>query len=458
MKLILKRIKSEGIAHISYFVSSENEAFVIDPRRDAKIYLEKAWKAESNIKYVFETHRNEDYVIGSLEIADSVNVEIYHGPGLDWKYGNTLQDGQEFHVGALKVKAIHTPGHTDESTSYAIYDTSTGDEAVLVFTGDALFVGDTGRIDMYGPDKSRRNAENLYNSIFKKILPLGDQTILCPAHGSGSVCGAAINEREHSTLGLERVQNPVLQFTDKEEFIEYKVNEHHYFAPYFKKMEEYNLEGPPLLRNIPRYKPLLPGEFRKLVDSGAIVVDTRNPASFGVAHINNSYNIWLKGLPSYVGWVLPYDKPILLVVENFSELNKAYKYLIRLGYDDIKGYLVGGIIAWYSNNFPVEKITSITANDLKARLEKREENLVLDVRGITEYEEGHIEGAKNVYVGELENKLETLPKNKSIITVCGNGARASMATSILERKGFKDIYNVLGSMKAWQKAGYPIVK
>jgi hydroxyacylglutathione hydrolase len=456
--LILKRIKSEGIAHISYFVSSENEAFVVDPRRDAKTYLKKAWEAESNIKYVFETHRNEDYVIGSLEIADVVDVQIYHGPGLDWKYGNTLEDGQEFQLGALKIKAIHTPGHTDESTSYAVYDTTTGEEAVLVFTGDALFVGDTGRIDMYGPDKSRKNAENLYNSIFNKILPLGDQTILLPAHGSGSVCGAAINEREHSTLGLERMQNPVLKLTEKEEFIEFKLNEHHYFAPYFKKMEEYNLEGPPLLRNIPRYHPLLPGQFRKLIDSGAIVVDTRNPASFGVAHIKNSYNIWLKGLPSYVGWVLPYDKPILLVVENFSELNKAYKYLIRLGYDDIKGYLVGGIIAWYSNNFPVGKINSITADDLKERLERKEDNIVLDVRGVTEYEEGHIEGAKNIYVGKLEDKLETLPKEKSIIAVCGNGARASMATSILGKNGFDKIYNVLGSMKAWQKAGYPVVK
>ena len=456
--MILKRIKSEGIAHISYFVSSENEAFVVDPRRDAKTYLKKAWEAESNIKYVFETHRNEDYVIGSLEIADVVDVEIYHGPDLDWKYGNTLEDGQEFQMGALKIKAIHTPGHTDESTSYAVYDTTTGEEAVLVFTGDALFVGDTGRIDMYGPDKSRKNAENLYNSIFNKILPLGDQTILLPAHGSGSVCGAAINEREHSTLGLERMQNPVLQLREKEEFIEFKLNEHHYFAPYFKKMEEYNLEGPPLLRNIPRYQPLLPGQFRKLIDSGAIVVDTRNPASFGVAHIKNSYNIWLKGLPSYVGWVLPYDKPILLVVENFSELNKAYKYLIRLGYDDIKGYLVGGIIAWYSNNFPVGKINSITADDLKERLEQKEDNIILDVRGVTEYEGGHIEGAKNIYVGKLEDKLETLPKEKPIIAVCGNGARASMATSILGKNGFDKIFNVLGSMKAWQKAGYPILK
>lgn len=456
--MILHKIKSEGISSISYFLASGNEACVIDPRRDAKVFLKLAWDAEANIKYVFETHRNEDYVVGSKEIADVVNVEIYHGPGLEWKYGNILNDGQEFKLGVLKVKAIHTPGHTDESTSYAVYDTSTGKEAIMIFTGDALFVGDTGRIDMYGADLAKKNATNLYDSLFNKILPLGDQAVILPAHGAGSVCGAAINERELSTIGLERLQNYALQLTDKREFIEYKLSEHHYFSPYFKKMEKYNLEGPPLLKNLPRFKPLLPGTFKKEFEKGGIVVDTRNPASFGSAHIKDSYNIWLKGLPSYVGWVLPYDNPILLIVENFVDLKKAYKYLLRLGYDNIKGYLVGGIIAWYSNNYPTETVGMITADTLKEMLDKDQDFLLIDVRGAPELGEGYIEQAINIYVGELENKLNTIPKNKKIITVCGNGARASMATSILKRNGYKEVYNVLGSMKAWYKANYPIIK
>jgi len=315
--MILHKVKSEGIASLSYFLASGNEACVVDPRRDAKVFLKLAWDAEANIKYVFETHRNEDYVIGSKEIADVVDIGILHGPGLDWKYGNTIKDGQEFQIGVLKIKAIHTPGHTDESTSYAVIDTTTGDEVIMIFTGDTLFVGDTGRIDMYGPELSEKNAENLYNSLFNKILPLGDQAVILPAHGAGSVCGVAINERELSTIGLERLQNPVLQLSDKDRFIKFKLSEHHYLAPYFKKMEVYNLEGPPLLKDLPRFKPLLPSEFKKKVEEGGIVVDTRNPASFGSVHIKNSYNIWLKGLPSYVGWVLPYEKPILLIVKIF---------------------------------------------------------------------------------------------------------------------------------------------
>lgn len=455
--MILKKVKSEGIASLSYFLASGNEACVVDPRRDAKTFLKLAWDAEADLKYVFETHRNEDYVIGSNEIADATNVEIYHGPGLDWKYGNTLKDGQEFSLGVLKIKSIHTPGHTDESTSYAVYDTSTGPEAVMVFTGDALFVGDTGRIDMYGPDLSKQNANNLYNSLFNKLLPLGDQCIVLPAHGAGSVCGADINDRELSTIGLERLQNRALQLRDKDEFIQFKLNEHHYYSPYFKKMEEYNLNGPPLLKNLPRFKPLLPGKFKKELERGGIVVDTRNPASFGSAHIKDSYNIWLKGLPSHAGWVLPYDKPLLLVVENFANLKKAYKYLLRIGYDNIKGYLVGGIIAWYSNHFPTETIKTITADTLKNQLDNNEDIFLIDVRSPPELKKGYIEQAKNIYVGEIKDNINKIPKDKPIVTVCGNGARASMAASILKKHGF-EIMNVLGSMKAWYKADYPIIK
>lgn len=455
--MILKRIKSEGLAHISYFLASQKEACVIDPRRDAKIYLKKAWEAQANIKYVFETHRNEDYVIGSRELQDSVNLEIYHGPGLDWQYGNTLKDGQEFSIGDLKIKAIHTPGHTDESTSYAVYDTASGSEAVLVFTGDALFVGDSGRIDMYGPELAPKLAENLYHSLFDKILPLGDQTIMCPAHGAGSVCGGDINEREHTTLGLERMQNPDLQITDKEKFIKMKLNENHYYAPYFRKMEEYNLEGPPLLKDVPRFKPLLTTEFLKEIEKESIILDTRDPASFGATHIEGSYNIWLEGLASYAGWVIPYEKPVLLVVKDFANLNEVHKHLLRTGYDNIVGYLVGGIVAWYSNNLPVSSNGLLTARGLKEKLDAGEDLVVLDVRSQDERENGYIEGSRHIYIGELRKRYNDLPKDKKIVTICGNGSRASLGSSILLMNGFPEVYTVLGSMKAWNTAGYPVV-
>ncbi len=203
--MIFERIKSEGIAHISYLIGSNDEMVVIDPRRDCQVYIDLAKQEEMRIKYIFETHRNEDYVIGSLELAHSAGAKIYHGPGLVFKYGETLKDGQEFYFGTLKLTSIHTPGHTDESMSYALADLTAGKEPIMVFTGDTLFVGDVGRTDLYGPKEATRMAENLYSSIFNRLLPLGDRVILRPAHGGGSVCGGTISEREESTLGLERV-------------------------------------------------------------------------------------------------------------------------------------------------------------------------------------------------------------------------------------------------------------
>ncbi|TFG26748.1 MAG: MBL fold metallo-hydrolase [Promethearchaeota archaeon] len=453
----IKRIISEGLAHISYLLISERDACVIDPRRDAKVYLQKAYKEEVNLKYIFETHRNEDYVIGSMELADIIDIEIFHGPGLDWKYGTTLKDNQEFELGSLKIKAIHTPGHTDESTSFAVYQPDIGTDTILIFTGDTLFIGDTGRIDMYGPHQEKRLAENLYHSLFDKILPLGDQAIILPAHGAGSVCGAAISNREYSTIGLEKSQNPALQYTKKEDFINFKLTENHYYIPYFQKMEKLNLEGPPLLRNVKRFKPLEPEEFRLAQNNGAVVLDTREPSSFGGAHIPGSYNIWLEGLPSYAGWVIPYENPLLLVVRDFKNLNKVHRYLLRLGYDNIMGYLTGGLKAWYSQNYPIDSLGLITAKQLKNFLDQDSDIYLLDVRSLTEREEGYIKNSKHIYFGYLPDRLNEIPNDKLIITYCGNGSRASLAASILKKAGFDRVSNFLGSMIAWLNAGYPII-
>lgn len=456
--MIFERIKSEGLAHLSYFVGSGNEAIVIDPRRDCQIYLDIARREGMKIKYIFETHRNEDYVIGSLELKELTDAEIYHGKGVDFKYGIFVSDEQEFNFGSMKLTALHTPGHTDESMSYALTYPESGKAPLMVFTGDALFVGDVGRTDLYGPEEIPRMAANLYESIFSKILPLGDGVILCPAHGAGSLCGGAISKREYSTLGLERIQNPALQRTDKEKFIKFKLEEKLEFPPYFKKMEQYNLQGPPLLKGLPVPELLFPKEFVKEMEKGAMVVDTRMPHSFGGAHIKGSYGIWLKGLPYYAGWVLPYDKPILLVLEEKDQLETAVSYLVRIGYDSIAGFLNGGISSWYMKALPVESLNLISVQSLKDKIEKNEEMVILDVRRDEEWEKGHIEGARHVYVGHLEENLDKVPRNSPIIVYCDSSRRSNIAASILKKNGYDMVYNVLGSMTAWKNAGYKVVK
>jgi hydroxyacylglutathione hydrolase len=450
-----QRIKSARIAHNSYFIGSGSQAIVIDPRRDSQIYIDLAQQHGLKIKHIFETHRNEDYVIGSIELNGTTGATVHHGPGLDWKYGQTLKDGQVFQVGGLRLKAIHTPGHTDESMSYALTDLATGEATVMVFTGDALFVGDVGRTDLYGPEETPRLAANLYDSIFKKLLPLGDGVILCPAHGGGSVCGINIANRDESTLGIERAQNPLLQL-DRDAFIKHKVAERPERPYYFRQMEKYNLEGPPLLGCMPLPSPLTPAEFLEEMGRGAVVVDTSEPAAFGGAHIKGAYSIWLEGLPVFAGWVLAYDRPIVLVLEDEGHLGKAVPYLIRAGYDRITGYLKGGTEGWYNAGFPVESLPLLSVHQLKSKLDRGEELLVLDTRGQDEWDSGHIKGALHIYVGHLEARLAEVPRDKPVAVICNVGHRAGLGASILLRAGYQEVFNVLGSVKAWVAAGYPV--
>lgn len=456
--MIFERIKAAGIAHNSYLLGSGSDAVVIDPRRDCQVYVDSAQAKGLRIKYIFETHRNEDYVIGSIELNNIAGAEIYHGPGLDWKYGNTLKDGQQFRIGSLRLTAIHTPGHTDESMSYAVADLATGGATVMVFTGDALFVGDVGRTDLYGPEEASRLASNLYDSIFNKLLPLGDSVILCPAHGAGSVCGLNIASRDESTLGIERIQNPVLQKKNKDDFINYKIAEKPERPYYFRQMEKLNLEGPPLLGCLPLPAPLTPTEFRQEMAKGAVVVDTSEPAAFGGAHIKGAYSIWLEGLPVFGGWVLPYDRPILLVLEDQAHIDRAVRYLIRAGYDNIIGYLKDGTEGWYNAGLPTESLPLLSVHQLKSMLDRGEDLLVLDTRAQDEWESGHIAGANHIYVGHLEHGLAEIPKGKPIAVICSVGHRAGLGASILLRAGYPKVYNVLGSVKAWIAAGFPVTK
>jgi hydroxyacylglutathione hydrolase len=456
-EMIFYRIKSEGIAHNSYFIGSDSEAVVIDPRRDCEEYMSLARKYHLNISRIFETHRNEDYAIGSIELEYLTGAEIWHGPGLEWKYGRTLKDGEVFEIGKLWLEAIRTPGHTDESMTYILADQLSPESLLMVFSGDALFFDAVGRIDLYGPSEAERMAANLYDSIHQKILPLGDGAVLYPAHGAGSVCGKDISDRDNSTIGIEKARNPWLRINDKKEFIRQKVAEKLERPFYFRRMEKYNLEGPPLLKRLPETKPLTPAEFREKMERGAVVVDTGLPEAFN-GHIKGAYSIWLQGLSVFAGWVLPYDRPILLVPENNTDVETAVRYLVRLGYDRIEGFLDGGTNKWKSAGYPVEQLTLLKVNELKQKLDAGENLLVLDVREQDEWDSGHIDGAIHSFVGHLEEKLSDIPRDREIAVMCSVGHRGSLAASILLRAGFERVCNLLGGYDSWVAAGYMVVE
>ena len=454
--MILERVVCPGIAHNSYLLGSGHDAAVIDPRRDCNVYLKLAKKSDVRIRHILETHRNEDYVIGSRDLAAATGAEILHGPGLDWKYGSTLTDGQEFKIGSLILKAIHTPGHTDESVSY-VATTAKNGAALAVFSGDALFAGDVGRTDLYGPSEVKRLASALYESIFGRILPLGDEVILCPSHGSGSICGHRIADRDHTTIGIERKLNPFLSLK-REEFVARKTSETPERPPYFTTMEKYNVGGTALLKDVSPPGPLTANEFRKLADEGALIIDTREPPAFGGSHIAGAYSIWMEGIPSFAGWLVPYDKPILLLLEYPSLVDEARSYLARLGYDNIAGYLKGGFETWYNSGLPVENLALLSVQHLKDMLTSSQVPRVLDVRDDDEWKSGHVPGAESIYVGHLEERVSEVPFGMPVAVFCSVGHRAGIGASILQRKGHPSVYNVLGGFQAWKAAGYPAVK
>ena len=454
----LQTIKSEGLAHNSYYLSDENEAIVIDPRRDSEIYTQLAKGECSEIKYILETHRNEDYVTGSLELQNLTEAEIAHSNTLPFKYGeHNLVDGDALNVGNVKIKAIYTPGHTNESLSYLIYPPD-GSEAVMVFTGDTLFAGSVGRSDLYGKPAQPDQAEKLYSSLHEKLLPLGDHVLVYPAHGAGSVCGHSISGQEPTTIGYEKKTNPYLQLC-KEKFILRALNEELLVPRYFKKMEEHNLNGPPLLSELSYPKPLSLSEFEEeMQEQKMIVIDTRLPYSFAGAHIPDSLSIWLGGTSVYPGWLLDTSQYIVFVHERPSDIDTVAPRLRRLGFDNMCGYLCGGMEQWQEEGKPISSFGALSVIELKDKL-KKQETLLLDVREPSEWkEDGYVEGAKLIFFADLQSKAGLLPKDKPIAVTCSVGKRSSIGASILEREGFKNVSNVLGGMTAWYNLRYPTKK
>jgi len=454
--MMLEIVKSEGIAHKSYFLGSNGSATVIDPRRDCDIYIDIAEKNNMKIEYIFETHRNEDYTVGSLELREIVGADIFHGSGIDFEYGNSVKEGDKFQIGNLVLEVIETPGHTKESISIILKDRDVSNDVYMIFTGDCLFAGEVGRCDLYGTDETKKMAEMMYDSIFNKILKLDDGVIVLPAHGSGSVCGSEIREQELTTIGYEKKTNKILK-KEKNEFIDSKINEKLYYPPYFKKMEINNSKGPSLICKLPYLKPLSIHELKELMAKGAQVVDVRDPSSFAGGHIPNTLNIWKDGIPNYAGWFLNYDQPVIIVDENNSRIEELKRYLVRIGYDNIYGYLSGGFPVWFKGSGDFETVNTWSVHDLLPNMGKKS-LFILDVRKENDWIKEHIDGSLNIYIGELKDNLNKVPKDRHVVVSCDTGYKASIGASILKMNGYKNVTNIMGSMTAWKKAGYPVIK
>ena len=445
--MLFERIEAEGLAHYSYLIGDQHEAIVIAPRRDCGIYVDRAQRAGFRITDILETHRNEDYIVGSVELAARTGAEIWHADAeLEYQYGRPAEDGQAWAAGRLVLRALSTPGHTPGSMSYLLHDPD--GEPWIVFTGDTLFAGDVGRVDLPGVDRKEEMAHLLFDSLFNKLLPLGDEVIVCPGHGAGSVCGDAIAERVWTTIGLERKLNPNLHYEDEATFVA-NVAEVLERPPYFRHVERWNLEGAPILGTLPAPAPLKPGAFAER-RAEAVVLDTRLETSFGAAHVPEALSIWVGGLASFVGWFVPTGHPLLLVNAG-EDPSPVVRTLIRLGYDDLVGTLAGGMLAWQMAGQPSAAVELVTAQVLCRRLEAGEKAWFLDVRSEEEIEEaGTLKGAHQIHITQLPDHLDRVPRDCPIYVFCGSGLRSMIGASLLQRAGLSDARVVLGGTHAWQ--------
>ncbi len=449
--MIFERIESTGLAHYSYPIGDQGEALVIDPRRDVGIYIDKATKQGYRVRHILETHRNEDYVVGSVELGARTGAQIWHADA-QWayEYGRPVEEGQSWPVGDLRLEALHTPGHTPGSMSYLLYESNGA--PWMVFTGDALFAGDVGRVDLLGMDRAEEMGGLLFDTLFGTVLPLGDEILVCPAHGAGSVCGSAIAERSWTTLGLERRLNPKLQYTQRETFLDHVVEELER-PPYFEHVETWNVKGPPLLGSLPAPTPLSPDEFAE--QAGEVpVLDVRDELSFGAAHVPNALSIWQEGLASYAGWFLAYDLPLLLVGDG-DDLTETMRVLSWLGLA-AKGYLAGGMLAWHKAGLESWSVPMVTVQTLCERLDRREAAWILDVRSAEELEQERISGAHHIHITQLPCRMDEVPKDVPVYIFCGSGLRSTIAASILRNAGWHNQSVILGGLAGWTSSICPV--
>ena len=451
--MYIEQLYTNCLAEAAYYIESEGEAAIIDPLRETEPYLSLSTARGASIKYVFETHFHADFVSGHIDLARKVNAPIIFGPmaNTDYKIINA-KDNEEFKLGKVTFRVLHTPGHTPESACFLLLDENGKDYAV--FTGDTLFVGDVGRPDLLDGIISREDlAGMLYDSLNNKIKTLSDETIVYPAHGPGSACGKNIGKETFSTIGEQKKFNYALQAKTREEFITQVTDGIVPPPQYFFEDARINKTGYDPIDGVleSNNKPLSLSQFKSEMKAGALILDTRAADEFEKGFIPESLNIGLNGqFAVWVGTLINIQQPLILIADEGKEHESVLR-MARVGYENIKGYLDGGIRTW---NEKLEKVNSITAKELKSSAMN---GAILDVRKPGEWSISHLKEAKFVPLADMPSNLGEFDKNKSYVVHCGGGYRSMTAISLMKREGFKNLINVYGGFAAMVDAGLEMV-
>ncbi len=446
--MIVEQLYTNCLSEAAYFIASDGEAAIIDPLRDVDVYIEKAKEHGVTIKYIFETHFHADFVSGHLDLSKKTGAPIIYGPTTNAKFDfREAKDGEVFEIGHLKLKAIHTPGHTLESTCYLLNDEA--GEPYCIFTGDTLFVGDVGRPDLFSGNLSKEDlAGMMYDTLQNKIKTLPGHVIVYPAHGPGSSCGKNLGPNTFSTIADEKQTNYALQDMDKEKFIKEVTTGLNAPPVYFPLNAKINREGYESLDEVMETSmtALSIADFKAAVKNGAWILDTRPSSVFTEAFVPESISIGLDGrFAEWAGILLPFDQPLVLVTEEGKEKESVIR-LARVGIDKVKGYLVGGFETWKLSGEKIDLVIDIDADEFAMDLPHDIKLEVIDVRKPGEYEGGHVKGATNIPLDTLRDvgNIAEIDYENNLYVHCAGGYRSVIAASLLKRQGYHNLRNVLG--------------
>ena len=449
------------LAHASYLIGSEGEAAVVDPQRDVDEYLAEADARGLQIKYVIETHLHADFVSGHQEIAARTGAQIIFGEkaGAEFEH-RAVRDGEEIKMGGVTLHFIETPGHTPEGICVLVTDTEAPDQPPKLLTGDTMFIGDVGRPDLAGGKgyTPQMMAEMMYDSLHGKLLKLPNETEIYPAHGAGSMCGKNMSKETSSTIGEQRKFNYALKPMSKDEFVHMMTADLAEAPVYFPRDAEINRSGARELSELKPPQALTPQQVLEMRDSGHVLLDVRAAADFGAAHVPGSMNIGLGGqFAMWAGSLIPLSAAIVVIADTGTQVDESVVRLARVGIENVKGYLDGGVQSWREAGLPVDSIEQVSVAQLKEQMANSDLQIV-DVRRLAEYVSGHVPRALNAPLASLDKSLGPLPLKKDKLTavICAGGYRSSAAASLLQQQGFSNLLNVSGGTGAWINAGYPV--
>lgn len=456
----IEQIYTGCLAQGAYYIESSGEAAIIDPLREVQPYIDRAERDGAKIKYIFETHFHADFVSGHKDLAEKTGATIVFGPtsmplGFEAIIG---EDGQEFELGGVKIRLIHTPGHTMESAVFLLLDEEGKEHSI--FTGDTLFIGDVGRPDLAQKvieDLTQEKlASHLYDSLREKIMPLPDHLTVYPAHGAGSACGKNMSKETTDTLGNQKRTNYALQEMSRETFIREVTTGLTPPPAYFPQNVMMNIQGYDSIDEVldRGQRALSPKEFEAVAnETGAVILDTRKPVVFAKGFIPNSINIGIDGsFAVWVGTLIPDVKQEILVVADEDREGEIITRLARVGYDHALGYLKGGFEAWKSDGREVDEVRMVSAEEL-ADLQEKGEVHILDVRKNSEYQSEHVIDAENIPLDYINQNMVEVKKDKTYYVHCAGGYRSMIFNSILKARGYDNLIDVVGGFEAIKASG-----